>query len=126
MAAEYLGQVLRERRPRQHHITSHFVRLLLQIALDVRQEADDRRVLLQLAFEFGDECQGFGGYVIQVEDNQRGLLFAILLHLLEKIFVGLHEFDLHIHLARGFLNFGQEEQIVNEGEDAGTGVFPDR
>ena len=36
-----LGKILGERRARQDHVASHFVRFLLQIALHVREEADD-------------------------------------------------------------------------------------
>ena len=41
MAAQKLGKVLGERRTGQDHVASHFVRLLLQIALHVREESDD-------------------------------------------------------------------------------------
>src|SRR4029077_19337823 len=41
MAPQQLRKILRERRPGQNHVTSHFVRLLLQIALNVRQEPNN-------------------------------------------------------------------------------------
>ena len=41
MAAQQLRQVLRKGRARQNHVASHFVSLLLQIALHMREEADD-------------------------------------------------------------------------------------
>ena len=54
MALEDLGQVLRKRRARQDHIAAGFLRLQLQLALDVRkipQQVDALGVLvcLQLA-----------------------------------------------------------------------------
>ncbi len=41
VAAQQLRQVLGERRARQHHVTTNFVGLLLEVALNVREEADD-------------------------------------------------------------------------------------
>ena len=59
MPAQQLRQVLREGRPRQHHVAAHFVRLLLQVALHVRQESDDRVPFFSLLFSFGIRVRGF-------------------------------------------------------------------
>src|SRR5580658_10001159 len=125
VAAEQLGQVLGECGARQYHVASDLVRLLLQVALHVRQEADDRS-LLQLALEFGNQRQRFGVRVIHVEDDQRWLLFAVLLDPLEHIFFVFDEFDFDVELARRLLNFGLEKQIVHEGEDARVGILVGR
>jgi hypothetical protein len=72
------------------------VRLHLQIPLNVRQEPDDGCPLFQFCLEFGNQGQGLRVGVVHVEDDQRWLLFAILLHVIEQIFFSLDEFDLHI------------------------------
>jgi len=89
----------------------------------VRQEADDRRPLLQFGLEFGDQAERLGVGIIHVEDDQRRLLFAILLHVIEQVLLRLDEFDLHIQLARRLLDLGLKEQVVNEGEDARVAVI---
>src|ERR1700719_1398220 len=85
VAAQQLGQVLGEGGARQYHVASHFVRLLLQVALHVRQEADDRS-LLQFALEFWNESQRLGVHVVHVKNDQRRLLFAVQLDPLQHIF----------------------------------------
>src|SRR5262249_5188167 len=69
-----------------------------------------------------DGGQRFRVGIVQVEDQQRRWLFAILLHAFEQVFIGLDELDLHIQLAGGLLNFGQAEQIVHESADPGSGL----
>ena len=70
MTTQQLRKVLRKRRPRQHHVTPHFVRLLLQIALHVRKESDDRRPLLQLALQLRNQGQRFHAVIVQIENDQ--------------------------------------------------------
>src|SRR5579863_1562803 len=126
VAAQQLGEVLRERGAGQDHIASHFVGLLLEVSLHVREEADDRSSLFQFALEFGNERERLYVVVIQVEDDQRGFFFAVLLHAFDQVFVALHELDLDVHLARRFLNLGGKEQVVDEGKNSGVGVLPPR
>src|SRR5258708_12510539 len=123
MPAQQLRQILRKRRARQYHVTSHFVRLLLQVALHVREKPYDRRSLLQLALQFRDERQRLGIGIVQVEDDQRGLFYAVALHPVGEILLRLHELDLHIHLAARVLNLAQEEQVFDEREDARSGIL---
>src|SRR5271169_450463 len=123
MPAQQLRQVLRKRRTRQHHVASDFVRLLLQVSLHVRQEADDRRTLLQLAFQLRDQGQRFHAVVVQVENNQRRFLFAVLLHPFHQILVRLDELNFHVELARRFLDLRHEEEIFNKGKNARVRIF---
>src|SRR5579872_1970665 len=88
----------------------------------MRQEADDRRPLLQLAFQFGDQSKGLHTGVVQIEDDQRRLLFPVLLHLVHHVFVGLYELDFDVELARRLLDLRHEKQVFNECKDAGAGV----
>src|SRR5207248_4116650 len=103
--AQQLRKILRERRARQHHVTSHFVRLLLQIALYVGEKSNNRSAFFQLGFELGNQRERLGVGVVQIEDDERRLLIAVLIHAVEQIFFGLDEFNLHVQLARGLLNF---------------------
>src|ERR1019366_818565 len=75
---QQLRKILRERGTGQDHVAPHLVSLLLQIALHVRQESDDRGSLLELRLQFGDERQRLGVGVVEVEGDQRGLRFAVL------------------------------------------------
>src|SRR5581483_328621 len=118
VAPQQRRQILREGRTRHHHIAASFLRLHLQVALHVRDEADDVGSLLQLRLEFGNGGEGLGVGVVEVEDNERGLVDAVLAHPLLKLFIGLHELDLHVHIASGLLDWGQEEKVVDEGENA--------
>src|SRR6202795_4498292 len=123
MPAQQLRQILRKCRARQHHVTSHFVRLLLQVALHVREESNDRRPLFQLALQFRDERQRLGISIVQVEDDQRRLFNAVALHPVGEFLLGLHKLDLHIHLAARVLNLAQEEQVFDKREDARSGIL---
>src|ERR1019366_3621824 len=98
MPAQQLRQILRKRRPRQHHITAHFVSFLLQVALHVREKSDDRRPFFQLAFQFRDERQRLGIGIVQVEDDQRRLFFSVALHTLGEFLFVFYELHLHLHL----------------------------
>src|SRR5208337_2828550 len=74
--------------------------------------------LLQLRLQFGDGAQRLGGNIIEVEDDERGLLLAVLAHTFVEVFLGLDEFDFHVHLARRLLDLCQEEQILDERKNA--------
>jgi len=126
VAPQQLGQVLGERRARQYHVASHLVRLLLQISLDMGQEADNRSSLFQFAFELGNQGQGLGVEVVEIEDDQRRILFAVLLDALQQILVGFDELHLDVHLARRFLDLGQEKQVIDKGKDAWRGILASR
>src|SRR6202140_1530666 len=123
MPAQQLRQILRKCRARQHHVTAHLVRLLLQVTLHVREESYDRRPLLQFAFQFWNKRQSLGIRVVQVEDDQGRLFNAVALHPLGEVLLSLHELDLHIHLAARVLNLAQEEQVFDKREDARSGVL---
>lgn len=70
VAAQQLRQILRKCRSRQDHIASHFVRLLLQVSLDVGKKSNDGRSLFQLSLQFWNEGQGLGVDIVHVEDDQ--------------------------------------------------------
>ena len=68
---EDLRHVLRKRRARHHHVAAGFLRLLLQLSLNVRKIADQADALrLRAAFQFADQLQRIGRLEIQVEDDQ--------------------------------------------------------
>ena len=123
--AQQLRKVLRKGRARQHHVATHLVRFLLEISLHVRKESDHRGFLV-LAFEFGNQRQGLHAGAVQIEDNQRRFLFPILLDLVRKVVFGFDKFNLDVQLARGFLNLGLEEQIIDEAEDSLGGILARR
>ena len=118
VAAQELRQILRKRGARQHHVATGFGGLHLQFALHVRDEADDVGFFLQLAFELGDDGERLGVQVVQINDDERRLVVAVLAHALEDVFLGLDEFDLDIDLARSLLNLGQKEQVIDERVNA--------
>jgi hypothetical protein len=89
----------------------------------MRKESDDGGSLLELALQFRNEREWFGVGVVQIEDDERGLLFAVLLHALGQVFVVLGELDFDVQLACGLLNLGGEEEVVDEGKDARGGIF---
>jgi hypothetical protein len=118
MAAQELGQVLGKRGARQDHVASHFVRLLLQVSLDVGKKTDDGRSLFQLGLQLGNQGQGLGVGIVHVEDDQRRLLFAILFHVIEQIFFGFAKFYFYVQLARSLLNLSREKKVIHEGRVA--------
>ena len=69
MSSEQLWQVLGESGTRQHHVATDLVRFLLQIALHVREEANDG-CLFQLALEFGNQAEWFDAGGVQVNDDE--------------------------------------------------------
>src|SRR5208282_862179 len=125
VAAQYLRQVLGKRRTRHDGIAPNFQRLHFQLALQVRDEAHDGSPLLQLRLQLGDGGQRLGAGVVEVEDDQRRLLLAGL-DALQRFLLGLDELHLHVELARRLLDLGAEEEVVDEGEDAGAGILAHR
>jgi len=89
----------------------------------MRNETDNRSSLFQFLLQLRDNRQRLGIQIIQVDDDERGFLIAIILHAIENVFVRLDELDLHIEFASYFLNLRQEEQVVNKGEDSRSRIL---
>src|SRR5581483_11114472 len=126
VAAQQLRQVGTEGGARHDHVAASFLRLQLQVALHVRDEADDVGVLLQPRLQLGDERERLRRVAVQVEDDQRRVAVAVLVELFEEFFAGLDELDLDVQLARRLLDLGHEEQVVNERIDLGRAVVARR
>ena len=122
MAAKQVWQILGKGRARQHHVTSRFLRLHLQVPLHVRQEPDNAGPLFQPRFELGNHGQRLGAGIVQIKDNQGGLFFTVLFEFIGEVFIGLDELDFNVEFARDFLNFCQKEQVVHEGENTWPGI----
>src|SRR5204863_5759942 len=73
-------------------------------------------------FQLRDQGQRFGVRVVHVEDDQRRLLFAILFHVIQKIFFSFAEFYFDVEFARYLLNLSREKKIIHESKDARVGV----
>ena len=84
----------------------------------MRKEADDRRLLFQPVFQFGNRRERFGVGVIEIEDDKRWLVFIVAREPVEGLFFSFREFDLDSQLARRLLNLGQEEQVIDEANDS--------
>jgi hypothetical protein len=127
VTAEQIGKILRERRPRHDRVTPSLLSLDLELALDMREEADDRDGLLQLGAELGDQRERLDVVVVQVDDDQCGtiVLRDIVAGALKDRFGGLDELDLDAELAGGLIDFRQEEQVFDEAEDPGRRVLAD-
>ncbi len=69
-------------------------------------------------FSLGMMVSGLAASIVQVEDDERRFIVAVLAHALVQVLFRFDELDLHIHLARRLLDLGQEEQVVDKGEDA--------
>ena len=78
-------------------------------------EAHNRRGFLVLGAHLGDHRQRLDAVAVQVHDNQRRLFFRAL-SLFRDFLVGLYELHLNVQLARNFLDLGDKEKIVDEGE----------
>jgi hypothetical protein len=89
----------------------------------VRKETNDRSPFLELRLELRDQSEGFGVGVIEIEDDQRRSFITVLFQLVGEVFFGFDELDFHVHLAGGFLNLGQKEQVIDEGKDSYTYDF---
>ncbi len=96
--------------------------------LQVIEKANDRNGLLELALELGNQRHGLGVEVVEIEDHQPWL-FALrrLEDARDSILIfALDEFNFHAEFSRGFLNLGEEEEILNEAKDAGRSIFAHR
>src|SRR5262249_26136197 len=118
VAAEDAGQILGESRARHHYIAASLLSFDFQIALNMRDEADDRRRLLEPGAQFGNHGQGLDVVAVQVDDDQRRILFAFFLDLVADFLVALDELHFDVQLARHFLDFSQKEQSIEQAEDA--------
>src|SRR5215469_1617985 len=126
VATQQWRQILRKRRAWHHHIASRFQGLHLQLALHVRDKADDVGLLLQLVLELRNHGERLATQSVQVDDDERRLIVAVLPHALEDVFVGLYELDLDVKLSRGLLDLGEEEQVINKRIDARGSITGDR
>src|SRR5579864_2873996 len=88
----------------------------------MREEPDDASPSFQLRFQLGYEGQRLGVGVVEIEDDQRRFFFTIAAHVLGQILLGFDKLDLDVDFARNLLNFCREEQVVNEGENAGPAI----
>src|SRR5215469_5522256 len=122
VATQQWRQILRKRRAWHHHIAACFQGLHLQLALHVRDKADDVGFLLQLVLELRNYCERLATQSVQVDDDERRLIVAVLAHAFEDVFVGLYELDLDVKFARGLLDLGEEEQVIDKRIDARRGV----
>ncbi len=126
VAAEQVGQVLREGCARHHRVAAGLDCLGLQIALEVREEADDGGALLELGFELGNERQRLGVGVVEVEDDQAGTVgFFAGGELRDGFLLVLDEGYLDAELACGLGDLGVEEEVFDEEEDLGGRVLRD-
>jgi len=90
----------------------------------VIEETHNRGCLFQLRFELGNERHRLGVEIVQIEDHQSGSFgFGRIGQSRDDFFLALDELNLHAELARRLLNLRLEEQIVDEAEDPGRGVF---
>ena len=118
MPAQQLGQILGEGGTWQHHVTTDFVRLLLQVSLHVGKKANNRSPLLELGFQLGNQAQGLHAAAVEIENNKRRILFPVLLHAVSEVLFAFDEFDFNVQFARRFLNLGLKKEIIDEAEDA--------
>jgi len=126
VAAQQVGQILREGGARDYCIATCLDRFGLQLSLQVREEADDRGALLQLRLKLRNQGQRLDIRIVQVEDNQAGpVSFLAGGQLSDSVFVILDEGDLDPELARGLGDFGIEKEIFDEEEDLGRRVIRD-
>jgi hypothetical protein len=125
VAAQQVGQVLREGSARHHGVASRFHGLGLQVALQVREEADDGRALLQLRLELGDQRQRLDVGIVEVEHDQARTVRLLLAagQLCDRfLLLVLDERDLDAQLARGLGDLGVEEEVFDEEVDIFVGA----
>src|SRR5262249_41115952 len=77
----------------------------------------------ELGAQFGNHGQRLDAVAVQIDDDQRRFFVAFLAALFRDFFLALDELDLHVQLARHFLNLGQEKQVIDQAEDARRGVL---
>jgi len=124
--SQQIRQVLRKRRTRHHHIAACLNRFGLQISLQVREEADDRGAALQFGLDLGNQREGLGVGIIEIENDQRWpLVFAAAGQLGDRLLIALHKADLDAQLSGSLLDFRQEKQVFDEAIDSDWGIFPD-
>ena len=114
VALEDLGQVLRKRRARHHHIAAGFLRLQFQLALDVRKIPDQVDPLgLLVGLQFPDQAERIDALEIHVDNDERRLSLGLLQH----VVLALDESDGQARPFRGFIDFDGEEQVFEHGQD---------
>src|SRR6516162_5320393 len=119
VTTEQVWQALRERRARHYSIAAGLERLHLQVALKMVQEADDRRRLFELGFEFRYERHRLGVQVVKIEDYEgRTFVFRSIGQTCDSLLLRLHELHFHAEFACSLLDLGLEKQVVDEAEDA--------
>jgi len=126
VAAEEGGQVLGEGGARHYAVAAGFLGLHLQVALHVRDKAEDRSSFFQLRFHFGNRGERLGVGIVEIEDDQRRLLVGMDFNFFHQLIHGLHERDFYVELAGRIHDLGHEEQVFHKGKDAGSGVFVQR
>src|SRR4029077_20781755 len=82
--------------------------------LQVRDEAKDGSLLLELRLQLGDGDKRLGGVAVEIEDDEGRHFSAVLLDLLQELFDGLDEPDLDAEFLGRLLDLAGEEQIVDE------------
>ena len=117
---------MREGGAGHHGVAAGFDCLGLEVALQVGEEADDGGAALELRLQLGDEREGFGVRVVEVEDDEAGAVFLDGAgELSDGFLVVLDEGDFDAEFAGGLLDLGDEEEVFDEEEDAGWGVLGD-
>src|SRR5579859_7679179 len=111
VAAKQLRQVLREGRARHYRVASRLLRLKLEVALHVRDEAQDGSSLLEARLELGNGGQRLGIEIVEVEDHQRRLVALFAAELLQQVFAGFHKLHAHVQLFGGVADLGYEKEI---------------
>ena len=123
VAAQQVGQVLGEGGAGHNSVASRLDGLDAQVVLQVGEEADDGGALLELCLQLGDEGEGLGVGVIEVEDDQAWpVRFLAVCELGDRVLVVLDEGDLDAQLARGLGDLGVEEEVFDEEEYPGWRV----
>ena len=89
------------------------------------EEADDRCGLFELRFHFWNQREWLRIHVIEIEDDEGRFDGLGSIEAGDDVLVALDKLYFDAEFARGFLNFGLEEQVVDKAEDAGWRVFAD-
>ena len=114
MTAQETGQRLRKCRTRHHRITSGFLGLELEIALNVGNESHDRGALLELGFQLGNYGERLDAIAVQINNDQRRLVCRVLRQFGRNLFLAFYEFHPDIQLAADLLDFRQEEEVIDK------------
>src|ERR1700723_1562958 len=90
----------------------------------MREEANDRGASLELGLEFGNQCEGLGVRVVEVEDDEAWtILFLASGESSDGFFFIFDEGDFDSEFASGLLNLRDEEEVFDEEEDLGGCVL---